>query len=290
MTADGTCCTLHCTGTEVPSLYPASHYKDLCLIQGNPQGNYSHPEIVHYAQLSKSRRSPQLTFRQYLSVLSAHKFFWPKKILLHANVAPSGKFWDLAVQTTGIEYSHVERVRDLGGRAPAWVRHEADFTKLSQVLLHGGVALDFDVVFLGGTKLREEQRRGECVLSGAKSCTLLNIGFFSCIKGAKFLRDWREGYLKDYRPNLWLYNCAFYPTDSAKKKGIYEVVIEPDVAQHPNGVGSVKEWLRAGNRVEWRGKAAAHYFCRDHVKDGEEILHIQNSLGEMFHRIYSESE
>ena len=58
------------------------------------------------------------------------------------------------MQTTGIEYSHVERVRDLGGRAPAWVQHEADFTKLSQVLLHGGVALDFDVVFLDGTKLR----------------------------------------------------------------------------------------------------------------------------------------
>ena len=191
------------------------------------------------------------------------------------------------MQVAGIEYNHVERVRDLGGKTPIWVQHEADFTKLSQVLLHGGVALDFDVIILDGAKLREEQRRGECVISGDNDCTYINIGFFSCIKGAKFLRDWREGYLKDYQPNLWLHNCAFYPTDLAKKKNVYEVVIEPDVAQHPSWSVAGKRWLGAGNRAKWRGKAVAHYFCRDEVKDGEEILHMQNSLGEMFRHIYN---
>ena len=242
---------------------------------------------MHYVYLSTSGSSPQLSFRQYLSVLSAHKFFKPQKILFHSNVHPSGKFWDLAVQVAGIEYNHVERVRDLGGKTPIWVQHEADFTKLSQVLLHGGVALDFDVIFLDGAKLREEQRRGECVISGDNSCTYINIGFFSCIKGARFLWDWREGYLKDYRSNLWLYNCAFYPTDLAKKKNVYEVVVEPDVAEWPSWSVAGREWLGAGNRVKWRGKAAAHYFCRGEVKDGEEILHMQNSLGEMFRYIYN---
>ena len=242
---------------------------------------------MHYVYLSKSGSSPQLSFRQYLSVLSTHKFFKPKKILLHGNVVPSGRFWDLAVQTTGVEYNHVERVRNIGGKTPVWVQHEADFVKQCQVLLHGGLALDFDVVILNGTKIREEQRRGECVLSGENSCTYLNCGFYSCIKGARYLQDWREGYLKDFRPNLWLYNCAFHPTDLAKKKGVYEVVIEPDVAQWPSGSVCQEEWLGAGNKVKWRGKAAVHYFCRGHVKDGEEILHMQNSLGEVFRHIYN---
>ena len=167
------------------------------------------------------------------------------------------------------------------------MQHEADFTKLSQVLLHGGVALDFDAVFLNGTKLREEQRRGECVLSGDNDCSYINIGFFSCVKGARFLRDWREGYRRDYQPNLWLYNGAFYPADLARKERFYDVVIDPDVAQYPSWSVSVEEWLATGNKVVWRGKAAAHYFCRGKVEDGEEVLHMENSLGEMFRHIHS---
>ena len=254
-------------------------------MQGNPNGNYSHPEIVHYAYLSGS--SPQLTFRQYLSVLSAYKFYRPKRILLHSTFAPSGTYWDLAVKTTGIEYNHVERVTRIGGKAPGWVQHEADYTKISQVLLHGGVALDFDAVFLNGTKLREEQRRGECVLSGDNSCTYLNIGVFSCVKGAKYLRAWKEGYDKDYRPHLWLYNCAINIPTGLVNKGIYEVVIDPDIGQFPSWSVAIKEWLGTGRRVEWRGKVLAHYFCRGGVKDGKEILDMDNSLGEMFRYIYN---
>jgi len=92
---------------------------------------------------------------------------------LNVNIAPSGKFWDLAVKTTELEYNHV-RIRKLGGRIIDWVQHEADYTKLSQVLLHGGVALDFDIVFLNGSKQREEQRRNECVLSGVNPCSYIH--------------------------------------------------------------------------------------------------------------------
>ena len=254
-------------------------------MQGNPNGNYSHQKIVHYVYVSDA--SPHLTFRQYLSVLASHKFFRPERILLHSNVAPSGKYWDLAVKTTGIEYNHVERVRRIGGKAPGWVQHEADYIKVSQVLLFGGVALDFDAVILNGTKLRDEQRRGECVLSGENSCTYLNIGVFSCVKGSRYLHDWREGYHKDYRPYLWLYNsCTNTPTDLVKK-GIYEVVIDPDISQYPSWSVSKKEWLGTGRKVDWRGKAASHYFCRGAVQDGTEILDMDNSLGEMFRSLAS---
>jgi len=253
-------------------------------MQGNPNGNYSHPEIVHFVYLSSS--SPRLNFRQYLSILSAYKFFRPERILLHSNVAPSGTYWDLAVKTAGIQYNHVERVRHVGGKAFSYVQHEADYIKISQVLLHGGLALDFDAVLLNGTKLRDEQRRGECVISGDNSCTYLNIGVFSCVIGARYLYDWREEYHKDYRPHLWLYNSGTHTPTMLVNKGIYEVVIDPDIAQYPSGSVSKRDWLGVGRRVEWRRKAAAHYFCRGAVKDGKEILNMDNSLGEMFRYIY----
>ena len=39
-----------------------------------------------------------------------------------------------------------------------------------------------------------------------------------------------------------------------------------------------------GLETGWNGggKADVHYFCQGHVKDREEILHMRNSLGEMF--------
>ena len=61
---------------------PPVTYKELCLIQGNPQRNYSHPEIVHNVHLSTSGSSPQLSFQRYLSVLSTRKFLKPKELIL----------------------------------------------------------------------------------------------------------------------------------------------------------------------------------------------------------------
>ena len=112
---------------------------------------------MHYVYVSDA--SPHLTFRQYLSVLASHKFFRPERILLHSNVAPSGKYWDLAVKTTGIEYNHVERVRRIGGKAPGWVQHEADYIKISQVLLYGPLT-EFSVLifsFVSNTECVENQ-------------------------------------------------------------------------------------------------------------------------------------
>ena len=253
-------------------------------MKGNPNGNYSHPEIVHYAYLSKSPL--RFTFRQYLSVLSVHRFFRPKRIILHANFAPYGKYWDLAVKTTGIKYNYVKRVTHIGGKAFSFSEHEADYAKITQLLLHGGVTLDFDIIFLNRTKLREEQRRGECVLNCEMSCSKLNIGFLSCVKDARFIHDWKELYLKDFRPREWTYNSGYAPT-TMLKKGNYEVIVDPDISQYPDCPTSRRDWRGTGRRVEWRGKVAAHYYCCRVVPSGEEILNMDTSLGELFRYIYN---
>ena len=55
---------------------------------------------------------------------------------------------------------------NIGRKTPIWVQHKTDFVKQCQVLLPGGLALDFDVVILNGTKVREEQRQWFCVPGG----------------------------------------------------------------------------------------------------------------------------
>ena len=73
---------------------------------------------------------------------------------------------------------------------------------------------------------------------------------------------------------MWLYNSGTSIPIRLVKKGIYEVVIDPDIAQYPGWYASKKDWLGVGRRVEWRGKAAAHYFCHGVVQDGKGILNI----------------
>jgi len=145
--------------------------------------------------------------------------------------------------------------------------------------------LDFDIIFLNRTKLREEQRRGECVLNCEMSCSKLNIGFLSCVKDARFIQDWKELYLKDFRPREWTYNSGYAPT-TMLKKGNYEVIVDPDISQYPDCPTSRRDWRGTGRRVEWRGKVAAHYYCCRVVPSGEEILDMDTSLGELFRYIY----
>ena len=81
----------------------------------------------------------------------------------------------------------------------------ADYAKLkhSQVLDHGGVAVDFDLIFINSTKLCDAQRFSECVLvnQGGK----IKISFFSCVKDASYIKAMVESYHKDCRSQL-VYN------------------------------------------------------------------------------------
>lgn len=242
---------------------------------------YHHPPLVHYAKFSYGAGT--LSYRDYMAMLSAYKFLKPKKIFIHSNVDFHGEYWDRTQKWAGtsVVVNKVPRVSQLGGKHVHWVQHEADYIKLKQMLEHGGVTSDFDVLVVNGTKLREQQRVSECVLS--LEGDIVSNGFNSCIKNSSLIRRVLEEYHKNYKPHLWLYNCALYPTGvlQDKSKKCYNVYMDDTICIYPNVAQAPKWWL-SRNGVDWRKKTAAHYFVKTGYPANERILKADHSLAEVF--------
>lgn len=231
---------------------------------------YQHPDVVHYVWSNRSPKSEfRMSFTQYVSVLSVHTFFRPTEIIVHTDAEPVGEFWTKLKKKTNIRTEVVNISRKIGTKPAAGVEHAADYYKLKHILLkHGGIVMDFDIVILNGTRLREMQRASECYLGCEQYCTLLNIGFVSCIKNSTFVMQWVNGYETDYRSkdwHVWLYNSGVYPAELlTRKKHCFNHWIDPDIAQHPD-MWTKGDWL-VPNRVNWKSKSVAHHFLATLVK------------------------
>ena len=174
--------------------------------------NYSHPSIVHFAKFVKKPSEPvPLKFLEYMSMLSVYKIIKPEKIWIHSNGQINGKYWTLTQKWSGtaVEIIHNEKVTHFGNKAVAYLEHMADYTKLLQVLNNGGLAMDFDVIMINHTRLAKMQRLSECVL--VQEGRDIRISFFSCIKGAPYLKAMINSYHTNYRQD-WIYNAGAVPT------------------------------------------------------------------------------
>lgn len=247
---------------------------------------YHYPPIVHYAKLTRFQGTVSLNFREYMSVLSAWKFIQPERIIFHTYTKIDGKYWDKVKQLKNVtvEVNKVPRVHTIGGRHVTWVEHEADYIKLRALHQYGGLAMDFDVIIVNGTKLHQEQRVSECVLS--QEGEYINGGFYSCIKDSSFIAKWLEGYKKDYRPSLWIHNVSFKPTGILEDKTsdvCYNVYLDSTISVNPNA-GQTSQWL--GNKVQWQTKTAAHYFLKKGIpNDDERLLQDNHSLAQLLRHV-----
>lgn len=248
---------------------------------------YHYPSIVHYAKLTWGGNSVSLNFREYTSVLSVYKFLQPERIIFHTNTDMVGKYWDQikSWRNVQVEVKKIPRVRSIGGRNVGYIQHEADYVKLRALYNYGGVTLDFDVVIVNGTKLKQEQKISECVLS--EEGEYINGGFHSCIQHSSFIAKWLEGYDHDYKPELWLHNVSYKPTALLTGKDstvCYNVYLDDTISIKPHW-GKQKEWLK--NKVQWRTKTAAHYFVKTGIKnDNEQILKENHSLAELLRYVH----
>ena len=245
---------------------------------------YHHPPIVHYAKLSKDGQAVSLNFRDYSSALSAHKFIQPEKIIFHTYSDMSGKYWDM-IKGVEIVLNKIPCIRKFGDKAPAWIQHHADFVKLSALYKYGGVGLDFDVIIVNGTRLKQEQRTSECVL--AFEGEYVNGGFYSCIANYSLVAYWLEGYEKDYQPRKWLHNISYRPLNlllDKKSSVCYNVYVDKTISINP-GFGKQRQWL--GRDVQWRTKTAAHYFIKRGIpNDDERLLQADHSLGDLLRYVH----
>ena len=247
---------------------------------------YYHPPIVHYVKLSTSRSTSavQLSLRDYLAMMSAYKFLRPEKIFIHSNVKVNGKYFDRSQQWNGtsVTVNKVDRKTHLNGKAVRYVQNAADYVKVSQVLEYGGLASDFDVIIINGTRLKEEQRNSECVI--AEEGEIPNLGLVSCIKNSSLVKRWQDRYHNDYNPSSWLYNAAFVPFDilTKDKSVCYNVHLEGTMCTNPNAGQAKTTWLKHDGVPHWRTKTAAHYYLRQSMLPPEvKLLHGDTSLSEM---------
>ena len=251
---------------------------------------YHHPSIVHYIKLSQSGRDTSLSFREYLSVMSAYKLLKPERILVHSNTNIKGEYWNQAQKWTGtsVEVNRVKRVTQLNGKYVSWIQIAADYVKVSQLLEHGGLVVDFDVIIINGTRLKEEQWRSECVL--AQEGDIPNAGFMSCIKNSSFVRRWLSAYHNDYQPSSWLYNSAFVPNNILLGKtssDCYNIYLDDTICVHPNAKQAPKQWLSPGGVPHWRQKTAAHYYLnRVSLPSDDRLLKGDTSFSEMLRYVY----
>ena len=253
------------------------HYKAV-----NTGRLYHHPPLVHYVKLSMD--AIKLNFREYTAVLSVYKFLKPKKIIFYTYTDFYGKYWYQIKRFKNVEIVHQKiPLVSIAGQMVYWVQHLADYFKLSKVLEYGGLALDFDVIIVNGTRLKHEQSLSECVLAAEPQ--YINGGFYSCVKNSAFMSAWVESYRKDYRPRKWLYNISFFPLKLLmEEKTCYNVHVDDTICNSP-GWGTRFRWLKR-NEV-WRNKTAAHYFVKKDIPhDGEDLLKENFILAQMIRYVH----
>ena len=251
--------------------------------------NYHHPSIVHYAKFHTTPgASLTLSYLQYMSLLSAYKIAKAKVIVIHSNAMFTGKYWDLTQAWTGttVMVNHVEKIDRFGKEKPAFLEHMADYTKLFQVLVCGGVAFDFDSIFVHGDRLREMQSVSECIFP--EEYNEVRFSFFSCVKNSPYIKEIVELYHTDYRPG-WVYNAGEAPTKlltSKKRKDCFNIYLDRTVCRPMSW--HVKVWLLP-NGVRWKDKTVVHY-CRRNLglldkDENESLLDGGSSFSELLRNI-----
>ena len=255
---------------------------------------YHHPNIVHYVMFSTTPRY-QLIFRDYMSMLSVYKFLKPEKIILHTNTDIVGAYWKSMQEwkDSTVEINKVKRVPKLANVEVKYIEHEADYTKIKILCKYGGSIFDFDVIMVNGTKWKQNQKISECVLSLERNN--LNIGALSCRKGSSFAQAWLYKYHNDYKQE-WTYNSGLVPANILRmldtNDTCHNVYVDETLAQDPL-YNQVKRWVDSSHSVNWKEKAAAHYyyamlpkFSQLKKEDLDERLLMQDSsLGDLFRHV-----
>ena len=169
------------------------------------------PFIVHYIHLQDSG-NPGLSFTECMGLLSVMTNLAPDSIYLHTSLPDRWPFDTCRPYIhdwPDIQIINRQRKFVMNHKRIRAVQHEADIIRLEILQQYGGLALDFDVLIINGTRVRELMAAHPCIVCAEKFPHLLNVGFFGCQRGAALPgRLLERSYYADYRPQSWLYNSG----------------------------------------------------------------------------------
>ncbi|KAL2166658.1 hypothetical protein VTG60DRAFT_2354 [Thermothelomyces hinnuleus] len=125
-------------------------------VAGSGPGSPPIPNIVHYVWLLKDPAELRLGFKFFISIYSAHIFWSPERIYIHADANPevvtraweSGTPWTRRILAIpGAQINHVEAPQMTNrGVEIKWIEHKTDFLRLAALREFGGVYLDADAI------------------------------------------------------------------------------------------------------------------------------------------------
>ena len=180
--------------------------------------------IVHYVRLFAEGQTGQLLhFVDCLGLYSVFLVLKPDRILLHTNTKDVWPFdnCETSLNKT-LDWSIVQTIltplqHSTNGTKITFIEHEADIRKLRALEEYGGVALDFDVVIINGSAVRDIWESTPCFVCWEPDRNSANLGFLGCrSRHARYPQLILQQYQVAYQPHCWSCNSGFVPWNISK--------------------------------------------------------------------------
>ena len=237
------------------------------------------PNIVHFIWFGQDRN---MSFVNYISILSAHLMQKPEQIMLHCDHLPVGEHWERLWRQVPIRIMHRKPRDTIYGQKLKHIYHKGDVAKLDILRQYGGIYLDYDVIVV---RSLDPLRKYDMTLGKEKPPKFI-AGIIVARKNALFLNLWLESYRNNYRGNDWDYNCARVTYKLYKER--------PDLLHVEPYKLTTPDWLDRSNLwdkvIDWQGQGLYVIHVMVHlnkkVYTPENVKALNSTFGEVVRYIY----
>ena len=255
----------------------SDNYREDVAIVNDRQNGYVVPNIVHFIYFGNTKN---LTFIQYLSILSASIVQKPRLLMLHCDVLPKGYWWERLWREVPLNIMYREAPKDVYGQPIRHAFHQSDVARLEILLEHGGIYLDTDVLVI---QPLDALRRYDLSMGKEKTPKLIS-GIIVARKNALFLKIWQRSYRNNYWQYKWDYNSGIVAYKLYKERQDL-VHVEPTRLTTP-------DWLERHrlyyDDINWRELYVLHLmFHKEKAKFDPEVLKtLRGIVGQVMRKIY----
>ncbi|OWA54513.1 hypothetical protein BV898_18913 [Hypsibius exemplaris] len=221
-----------------------------------------HELFLHYVRFKPDDADGvTLRFLDYLSVMSAVQRLKPDQIYLHADMEPTGKYWDELSSRGWIKYVHRAKNFSLTGRIKqlAHIYHVSDKTKLDILVEYGGIAIDWDVYFVRGERIRR-YLWNHSALTCYGDQDGYNLGLAGAWKTSRLLHAWRRSFQVIYSKD-WNFNCGDVQK-YVSEVFAEEVYVVDRVCNNPHPDYQLADFFQQTGKIHWTDSVAIHTYHR----------------------------
>ncbi|XP_046346610.2 uncharacterized protein LOC124127204 [Haliotis rufescens] len=241
------------------------------------------PSISHFTWYGGKAKGNTFRFHHLLSILAAHKFLKPDKVLFWHDMVPEGPYWtELKDKVPELTLVYRETPTEIRGRKVTVAEHLTDVVRLEAIMEYGGFYFDLDAMVLKplGPLLNYDVTMGYETPDGL--CNGIMIGR----AWADFFRIWHKEY-KTFDDRNWAYHSVKLPAILARR--FPNLIHTEATSMHRPNWGELPQLYKEGQLYDWRAKNyAVHLWIRFHRPEhnATDIKSWNTTTGEIFRHIY----